>query len=365
MLTTMLRPNCNEEIEGIMSKRFIPTLKTEETSDCFFFNAKAHNENNMTDLEKEKDKLNKIKYLFPSIPIEKIENILKKNKAISIEEGIEQLKELTLSEKSKKKINKIEQNKQKQFANKLNNNNLNQNINININNNNNFSLCRKFIKNLPKKRNYNTLSMTMGQSRPPAPTRNFRNSSININNNNNNSHIINSNINVQNTNNSTIINNNNRINEQNIDYNNNNNEVVVVVDEKERQRIEERKKKELKTVDQVAKELLESRNENELKEYLFDQLQLLDKKKRIDEKYSEMKEHIDKLNKDQCELRRCNKIVSRGLNKKIVEDSCLGNKVKKLENEINVVKNSIRDHESIGDKFMEALKHLQNNTYFV
>lgn len=362
MLTTMLRPNCNEEIEGIMSKKFIPTLKTEETSECFFFNAKAHNENNMTDLEKEKDKLNKMKYLFPSIPIEKIENILKKYKAISIEEGIEQLKELTLSEKSKKKINKIEQNKQNQFANKLNNNNLNKNINININNNN-FSLCRKFIKNLPKKRNYNTLSMTMGQSRPPAPTRNSR---ININNNHNNSHIINSNINVQNTNNSIIINNNNnRINEQNIDYNNNNNEVVVVVDEKERQRIEERKKKELKTVDEVAKELLESRNENELKEYLFDQLQLLDKKKRIDEKYSEMKEHIDKLNKDQCELRRCNKIVSRGLNKKIVEDSRLGNKVKKLENEINVVKNSIRDHESIGDKFMEALKHLQNNTYFV
>ena len=359
MLTTMLRPNCNEEIEGIMSKKFIPTLKTEETSDCFFFNAKAHNENNMTDLEKEKDKLNKMKYLFPSIPIEKIENILKKNKAISIEEGIEQLKELTLSEKSKKKINKIEQNQQNQFANKLNNNNLNKNININ---NNNFSLCRKFIKNLPKKRNYNTLSMTMGQSRPPAAPTRYPN--ININNNNN--HINNSNINVPNTKNNIINNNNNnRINEHNIENNKNNNEAVVIVDEKEKRRIEERKKKELKTVDEVAKELLESRNENELKEYLFDQLQLLDKKKRIDEKYLEMKEHIDKLNKDQCELRRCNTIVSRGLNKKIVEDALLGNKVKKLENEINVVKNNIRDHESIGDKFMEALKHLQNNTYFV
>jgi hypothetical protein len=355
----MLRPNCNEEIEGIMSKKFIPTLETEETSDCFFFNSKAHNENNMTDLEKENDKLNKMKYLFPSIPIEKIENILKKNKAISIEEGIEQLKELTLSEKSKKKINKIEQN---QFANKLNNNNLNQNINININNNNNFSLCRKFIKNLPKKRNYNTLSMTMGQSRPPAaPT---RYSNININNNNN--HINNSNINAPNTKNKIINNNNNnRINEHNIENNKNNNEAVVVVNEKEKRRIEERKKKELKTVNEVAKELLESRNENELKEYLFDQLQLLDKKKRIDEKYSEMKEHINKLNKDQIELRRCNLIVSRGLNKKIVEDARLGNKVKELEKEINVVRNSIRDHESIGDRFNEALKNLQNKTYFV
>ena len=360
MLTTMLRPNCNEEIEGIMSKKFIPTLKTEETSDCFFFNAKAHNENNMTDLEKENDKLNKMKYLFPSIPIEKIENILKKNKAISIEEGIEQLKELTLSEKSKKKINKIEQNQQNQFANKLNNNNLNQNININ---NNNFSLCRKYIKNLPKKRNYNTLSMTMGQSRPPAAPTRYPN--ININNNNN--HINNSNINVPNTKNNIINNNNNnkKINEQNVENNNNNNEVVVVVDEKEKLRIEERKKKELKTVNEVAKELLESRNENELKEYLFDQLQLLDKKKRIDEKYSEMKEHIDKLNKDQIELRRCNLIVSRGLNKKVVEDARLGNKVKELEKEINVVRNSIRDHESIGDRFNEALKNLQNKTYFV
>ena len=359
MLTTMLRPNCNEEIEGIMSKKFIPTLKTEETSDYFFFNAKAHNENNMTDLEKENDKLNKMKYLFPSIPIEKIENIFKKNKAISIEEGIEQLKELTLSENSKKKINKIEQNKINQFANKLNNNNLNLN-----NNNNNFSLRRKFIKNLPKKRNYNTLSMTMGQSRPPALTR-HSNININHNNNNNNNHITNSNINMSNTNNNIINNNNNKIiNEQNIE-NNNNNEVVVAIDEKEKQRIEERKRKELKTVDEVAKELLESRNENELKEYLFDQLQLLDKKKRIDEKYSEMKDHIDKLNKDQIELRKCNYFVSRGLNKKVVEDDRLGNKVKKLENDINVVINSIRDHELIGDRFNEALKNLQNKTYFV
>jgi hypothetical protein len=177
--------------------------------------------------------------------------------------------------------------------------------------------------------------------------------------------IDNSNINVPNTKNNIINNNNNRINEQNVVNNKNNNEVVVVVDEKEKRRIEERKKKELKTVNEVAKELLESRNENELKEYLFDQLQLLDKKKRIDEKYSEMKEHIDKLNKDQIELRRCNLIVSRGLNKKVVEDARLGNKVKELEKEINVVRNSIRDHESIGDRFNEALKNLQNKTYFV
>ena len=45
-------------------------------------------------------------FLFPSIPKDVIENILKKNKNISIEEGIEQLKDLTLSEKAKKESEK-------------------------------------------------------------------------------------------------------------------------------------------------------------------------------------------------------------------------------------------------------------------
>ena len=123
------------------------------------------------------------------------------------------------------------------------------------------------------------------------------------------------------------------------------------------------KKKELKTVDEVAKELLESRNENELKEYLFDQLQLLDKKKRIDCQYSQMREHIDKLTKDQIELRKCNVVVSRALNKKTVENVTLDNQVKKLEKEINRVNNSIIEHDAMGNLFRKQLEEIKKNNY--
>ena len=120
-----------------------------------------------------------------------------------------------------------------------------------------------------------------------------------------------------------------------------------------------------KKLNMMPVKLKENRNNNNesLKEYLFNQLQLLDKKKRIDCQYSQMREHIDKLTKDQMELRKCNTIVSRALNKKTVENDTLDNQVKKLEKEIHNVQNSIIEHDAMGNLFRKQLEEIQKNIY--
>jgi len=228
---------------------------------------------------------------------------LNKNKNISIEDGIEQLKDLTLSENNKKKLNKNE-------FNQINNNNKNK------------SFIKKFIKNFPKKRNYLT---------------SINKSNI-ISNNNNNSNIIVSNSNQQKEKEDENI---NSINE---------------LDEREKMR----KKMELKTVDEVAQELLQSKDENNLREYLFDQLQLLHQKKIIEYKLSQMKNTINQLNRDKIDLRRCNEVVSRALNKKTVEDVKKNRELEKLNVDIGKVIKNIQYHEYMGDLYKEELKRLKN-----
>ena len=313
----MIRTKYDEEMNELsnMKKKFAPILKTEDTSDNVFLNINNYTDDDVNDMNNEKNKIKKINYLLPSIPIDKIETILKNNN-LSIEEGIEKLKELTLSENSQKKLNK---NIQNQYSNNLKNDN----------NNNKFN-CRKYIKNLPRKRTYNAISLQQ-------------------------------NIQIQNNNNDIIpqkkgdVSKNTIVNVPKIE-NNNIIENPPPVDEKEKERQAERKKVELKTVDVVAKELLESRNEEELKEYLFNQLQLLDKKKRNDAQNSQIEEHIKKLVNDHVELRKCNIAVSRVLNKKIVENYSLDNKMKTLENEIKKVTQNICYHEYMGDLYNEQLK---------
>jgi hypothetical protein len=233
---------------------------------------------------------------------------LKKNKNISIEDGIEQLKDLTLNENNKKKLNKNEFNQ--------------------INNNKNKSTIKKFIKNFPTKRNYLTSI----------------NKCNNISNNNN----INNNSNM-------IISNSNQQSEKEKE-----NERVNAINELN-EREKERKKMELKTVDEVANELLQSKNENDLREYLFDQLQLLQKKKIIEHKLDQMKNTINQLNRDKIDLRRCNNAVSRALNKKIVEDFNKNRELEKLNIDIDKVIKSINYHEYMGDLYKEELKKLKMN----
>ena len=112
---------------------------------------------------------------------------------------------------------------------------------------------------------------------------------------------------------------------------------------------------------------MESKNENELKDYLFTQLRLLDQQKRIDNHNEQIKNRINnainQLNNDKIELRKCNTAVTRALNRKTVECFNLENKKKKLENEIKNVKDSINYHACIGDLYNQKLKVLKENNY--
>ena len=347
MATTLVIANKDEGINTIMSKKFMPKLTAENDSIYFPLNY----ENSNTNEENVQNKLNKMSFVLPSMDREKIENFLKNNKTISIEEGIKQLKELTLSENSKKNKNKPE----------------NPRININPNEKNmkHYIYNRKFCNKIPIKRNHNSM---LSQS-----SQNY------INNNSINNNIItNSNANNIITNNNNINNTNNFIN------NNNNNELILrqqkiekenaariqrekLEKEKENQRLKERKKNELKTYDKVAQELTESRNANELKEYLFRQLVLLDNKKQEDNNKIIMENNINntinQLNRDIIELRKCNTVVSKALNKKATQFVRLANQEKKIENEIVKTKESLNYHAYVGDLYKEQLNYFKENNF--
>ena len=330
MANTLLLSNNSDEITSIISKKFAPRLKTD--NDSIYYSTSNNNtnlDNNNQNNINSNITLNEMSFLFPSIPLEEIEDIIKnnKNKNIPIEE---QLRQLTISESKKKQNKKDNQDKPNyNFTSKFG---------------------RKFPKNIPMKRNYNSL---IGQSYQihENPNANKNITYNNINNNNNN--IINNNVNFQ-------VNNNNEeemLNRQRIE------KERELQRQKETERMKERKKMELKTVDKVAQELLESRNQDELKDYLFGQLILLDEKKQDDNKKEQIKGTINQLNNDKIELRKCNTAVSRALNKRIVDDYNLDCRVKKIENEISKVKESIKYHALQGDLYKQQLNYIKENNY--
>jgi len=110
-------------------------------------------------------------------------------------------------------------------------------------------------------------------------------------------------------------------------------------------------------VDIIAQELVQSKNEEELKEYLFEQLQLLDIKKRNDQRINILNETINQLNKDKRDLRKCNTVVSQSLNKKLVENHKIDLRIKKLEEEIDKVKGNIKYYEALGDYYISQIKN--------
>jgi len=346
MATSILKSEDCNEFASFNTRKYAPSLKTEDNSIYDPISKDNLNLNLLSSinfLDIEKNKLNKLSFLFPSISKEIIENILKKNKNISIEDGIEQLKELTLSEKAKKESGKKQQNQI--------DTNENRNSNISV-----FSHNRRFKKNFLKKRNYLSIS---NQKKKFLENNNNNNESINKNNNNpiiEKSNISNNNINtnliIENTQNQQMAVDENEIN---------NNKAHNENSEKEKERINERKKMELKTVDVVASELLQSKNENDLREYLFDQLQLLERKKRMDNKLAQMENTINQLSNDKLELRKCNTIVSRAFNKKVIEYYNIDKKMKNLNSEIEKVVNSIHYHEYMGDCYKEELNKIKEN----
>jgi hypothetical protein len=344
MATSILKSKDNNEFSSFNGRKYAPTLKTEDNS---IYNPISKDNlsflSSINFLDIEKSKLNKMSFLFPSIPKDVIENILKKNKNISIEEGIEQLKDLTLSEKAKKESEKKKPSQ------------------IDPNDIKVFSHNRRFKKNFIQKRNYLSI-INQKKNFLENTNNNNDNDTINIINNNNNNPILeNSNITNNNINTNNIIE-KTQSQQMTVDENQiKNNKTQNEISEKEDERVKERKKMELKTVDVVATELLQSKDENDLREYLFDQLQLLERKKRIDNKLAQMENTINQLSHDKLELRKCNTIVSRALNKKVVDYYNIDKKMKNLNSEIEKVVNSIHYHEYMGDCYKEELNKIKEN----
>ena len=213
--------------------------------------------------------------------------MLKKN--YSIDEGIEKLRSLTISERIKTNNNNE---KLSEIQNRIINQKLIQNSNFNSNK----------INQYKRKRNY--LSLIHNQN----------------NNNNKSTNTINNSIRV-----------NENINEEQKDIN------------------------KLLFVDDIAPELLKSKDEEELKKILFNQLVLLDQKKRKDKNMEQIAQILYNLENDNKDLLKCQKVVSRALNRKIYSKSTMDMKLKELENEIMTTNGRIEYYQIVGDYYKSEL----------
>ena len=309
MNNTLLSYQNNDEMISIMNKKFASRFKSEEDS-AFYSNEPVFNEMNKTPDENSYEyKLNKMTFFFPSIPKEKIEQILNDNKGISLQEGIEMVKQMIIAENKKNETN--------------NNTELN-----NINNISNIHLNKKRIK-----RNYiSSLIQSKKQTQSPL-----------INN-------------MNNINNMNTINNMNAINNINNKIEVNSRTDIFSDESKEKVKEEERKKLELKTVDKITEEILESKNQEDLKQYLFNQLVLLDDKKDKDKKIQEVIEKIDNLEKDRTSLAKCLHTIIRPVNKNTSKINKLDNKIKELNDDIVKVSGNIKYLEYMGNLFLNMIK---------
>ena len=212
--------------------------------------------------------------------------MLKKN--YSIDEGIEKLRSLTISERIKTNNNNE---KLSEIQNRIINQKLIQNSNFNSNK----------INQYKRKRNY--LSIIHNQ-----------------NNNNKSTNTINNSIRA-----------NENVNEAQKDIN------------------------KLLFVDEIAPELLKSKDEEELKKILFNQLVLLDQKKRKDKNMEQIAQILYNLENDNKDLLKCQKVVSRALNRKIYSKSTMDMKLKELENEIMTTNGRIEYYQIVGDYYKSEL----------
>ena len=300
MNAELLSYHNNDEITSIMKQKFASKFKYEANSTLGTNEPLLNIINNAPEEYLFEDKLNKMAFIFPSITKEKIEHILNNNKDISFEEGAEILKEKLISQNRKQEIN---------------------------DNNRNILLSKR-----RNKRNYNSLLIqTQAQRQIKLPLINSMNNNINIINNNNNKI------------NNIKIEDNSRIN-------------IVEKNNKEKVNEEERKKLELKTVDIITEELLNSKDQEDLKKYLFNQLILLEEKKEKDMKIRDIMKGIDILEKDRFTLQKCLNTIIRPINKRNCENNRLDHKIKELNEEINKVYGRILYQESLGNIYLSMQK---------
>ena len=306
MNNTLLSYQNNDEMISIMNKKFASRFKSEEDS-AFYSDEPVINEiNNKPDENSYEYKLNKMTFFFPSIPKEKIEQILNDNKEISLQEGIEMIKQMIITENKRNETNN----------------------NRELNNINNINYSKKRIK-----RNYiSSLIQSKKQTQSPL-----------INN-------------MNNINNMNTINNMNAINNINNKIEVNSRTDIFSDESKEKVKEEERKKLELKTVDKVTEEILESKNQEDLKQYLFNQLVLLDDKKDKDGKIQELIERIDNLEKDRTSLAKCLHTIIRPVNKNTCKINKLDNKIKELNDDIVKVSGNIKYLEYMGNLFLNMIE---------
>ena len=66
MATTILKSNYNDEISSIMNRKFIPRLNTEDDSNYSLSNMSS----NINSIYNENNTINKMSFLFPSVPRE-------------------------------------------------------------------------------------------------------------------------------------------------------------------------------------------------------------------------------------------------------------------------------------------------------
>ena len=305
MNTTFISYQDNDEITSIMNKKFISQFKSE--NDPFYFPSgpKFNLPRIDSDENDFKNKIDKMSYLFPSIPKEKIETIFNTNKDLSFEKGLEQVKNILSNE------NKINENK------------------INFN----FSNFRR-----TKKRNYIEL---MSQTQPKPQ--------INIINNNNK---INSFKKINNNDN----NNNNSIkNEEDSRIN------LVENKNTEKEMEKERKKLELKTVDKLVEELVNSKDNTDLRNYLFIQLTLLEAKRENDEKIKKINNIFQELDEDKASCDKCINALVRSVNKKKGELNRSKNEINILNDKIKKTNESIIYYENIGNLYSNIQKLKQMN----
>ena len=319
MTTKILSHNIDSRFNNeIMNSKFTPKMKY-DNSQYYSYDKENYEINSHYMKNDEENKVNKMNFLFPSVPIEVSEKfliiylqtikfILPKNNNLSIDEGIEKLKSLTISERYKN--NNINSEKETEKKNRVfynfNINNNTQNSNNNMNNDKNSN--HLFYK---RKRNY--MSMIKSYKRNEIINRN-----LNINSNNNHS-------NGENANNENKI-----------------------------------EKNKLLDVDILSNELLKTKNQEELKNILFQQLILLDQKIKKDKEIEQIKESINILEKDELDLTKCQKVVARTLWKKIHSKNELDKKDEELKEEISKVINRIVYYQSYGDFFIKELNERQN-----
>jgi hypothetical protein len=111
----------------------------------------------------------------------------------------------------------------------------------------------------------------------------------------------------------------------------------------------------LLNVDDFAKELLKSKNEEELKKILFHQLFLLDQKKRNDKNIEQIEQRLNILEYDNKDLLKCQNGVLRALNKKIYSKSIMDKKLSDMEDEIMKINGRIEYYQMLGDYYKNEI----------